>query len=252
MPNFFGPRFSPPAGAGATPPGFNYTAQTGTYAAVIGDFVRVTSGTFTITLPTAVSVAGQCITIVNAGTGVITIATTSSQTIHLGSALASGVIKMGTIGDKLIVTSDGANWVVASFEVFIGSKANTSTTSISGTTLLIFGTEEFDPQGDYDNTTGLYTCSIPGTYMITGAAYGAATWTLSTADLVQVFVFKNGGSSQEIVHRTVTGQQNTTFEATANVKLAAGDTASLRYATNGTTPSVSTNRCYIQIVRIGS
>jgi hypothetical protein len=82
-----------------------YAAKTGTYAITTSDhFIECTSGSFTVTLPTAVGVPGKIYVIDNSGAGTITIATTSSQTID-GSApgtLAGGV--------KLTVYSNGANW----------------------------------------------------------------------------------------------------------------------------------------------
>ena len=59
-----------------------YKAVTSTYAITAADYmVDATSGTFTITLPTAVAVAGKIFEVKNSGAGTITVATTSSQTI---------------------------------------------------------------------------------------------------------------------------------------------------------------------------
>ena len=61
---------------------FPYVAKTSTYS--IGDsdfFIDCTSGTFTVTLPTAVGKAGRVYIIKNSGSGVTTVGTTSSQTI---------------------------------------------------------------------------------------------------------------------------------------------------------------------------
>lgn len=80
-------------------------AKTSTYAILATDyFINCTSGTFTTTLPTAVSVSGQEYIIKNSGAGVITLATTSSQTIDgttPGTLIANAVIRL---------ISDGANW----------------------------------------------------------------------------------------------------------------------------------------------
>lgn len=82
-----------------------YVAKTANYTLVTSDqFVECTSGSFTITLPTAVSAAGKSYTIDNSGAGTITMATTSSQTID-GSA--PGTVAAGA---KLTVYSNGANW----------------------------------------------------------------------------------------------------------------------------------------------
>lgn len=87
-----------------------YTAQTSTYAILTTDeLIDCTSGTFTVTLPTAVSVSGKKYIIKNSGTGVITIATTSSQTIDGG---ASSSIALSVQYSSITVVSDGANWKV--------------------------------------------------------------------------------------------------------------------------------------------
>ena len=67
------------------------------------------TNTITITLPTAVGNSGRFHTIKNSGTGVITIATTSSQTID-GAATQS----LLTQWSKITVQSTGANWIIIS------------------------------------------------------------------------------------------------------------------------------------------
>lgn len=68
------------------------------------DFVYLVSGTTTLTLPTAVD-NGSRYTIKNTGTGVVTVATTSSQTID-GATTATIAVADASID----VISDGANW----------------------------------------------------------------------------------------------------------------------------------------------
>lgn len=85
-----------------------YTAKTTTYAVLSTDFtIDCTSGTFTVTLPTAVGCAGRIYNIKNSGAGVITVATTSSQTID-GSTTAVIAIQYWSI----TVQSTGANWII--------------------------------------------------------------------------------------------------------------------------------------------
>ena len=67
------------------------------------------TNTITITLPTAVGNSGRFHTIKNSGTGVITIATTSSQTID-GLTTQS----LLTQYSKITVQSTGANWIIIS------------------------------------------------------------------------------------------------------------------------------------------
>jgi hypothetical protein len=82
------------------------STKTGTYTIVSTDEVILASGTFTVTLLTAVGRAGQQFTIKNTGSGTITVATTSSQTID-GSTTFSL-----TANDSITVVSDGSNWSI--------------------------------------------------------------------------------------------------------------------------------------------
>lgn len=87
-----------------------YVAKNANYTITTSDFiVDCTANTFTITLPTAVGTSGdaQRYVIKNSGTGVITIATTSAQTIDGG---ASGVLTL-VQWDSLVVFSNNSNWL---------------------------------------------------------------------------------------------------------------------------------------------
>ena len=85
-----------------------YVAKTSTYPIVAAtDYcVNCTSGTFTVTLPTAVGIAGQEFIIKNGGSGVITVATTSSQTID---GVTTATLNQY---DALTVLANGANWII--------------------------------------------------------------------------------------------------------------------------------------------
>ena len=85
-----------------------YVAKTGNYTITNNDYtVDCTSGSFTVTLPTAVGIAGQVFVIKNTGGGTITMATTSSQTIDNGLASLFNL----TSTTPLRVQSTGANWI---------------------------------------------------------------------------------------------------------------------------------------------
>jgi len=93
---------------GGVPVSSNYVAKTGAYGVGASDFVvDCTANTFTVTLPTAVGVAGKQYCIKNSGTGVITIATTSAQTIDGASTFILSVQY-----EAVWVMSNGANWIV--------------------------------------------------------------------------------------------------------------------------------------------
>jgi hypothetical protein len=90
-----------------------YVPETGTYNVLASDYsVECTSGTFTVTLPTAASIAGKQYFITNSGSGVITLATTSSQTF-VNQATTPTSLTIAQFGGYL-VESNGANWIVVS------------------------------------------------------------------------------------------------------------------------------------------
>jgi hypothetical protein len=95
---------------------YPYVAKTGTYTATANDHtIDCTSGTFTVTLPTAASITGRQYTIVNSGSGTITLGTTSSQTFVNINATPT-TLTLGAVGAAAIVSytveSNGANWIV--------------------------------------------------------------------------------------------------------------------------------------------
>ena len=86
-----------------------YRAITGTDTVLAGDYtVNATSGTFTLTLLTAVGRQGKIYNLKNSGTGVVTIATTSGQTID---DEASGALTL-TQYANLQVQSTSTNWII--------------------------------------------------------------------------------------------------------------------------------------------
>ncbi len=86
-----------------------YVAKTANYTLTTTDYlVDCTANSFDITLPTAVGVTGQTYKVKNSGTGIITLKTTSSQTID---GTASGVMTLVQY-DSISLVSNGANWIV--------------------------------------------------------------------------------------------------------------------------------------------
>ncbi len=87
---------------------FNYVAKTATYTAAATDyFIDCTANTWTLSLPTAVGIAGQVYVIKNSGTGTITVDPASTQTIDGDSTFILAVQY-----ESISIISDGANWKV--------------------------------------------------------------------------------------------------------------------------------------------
>jgi hypothetical protein len=82
-------------------------AKTATYVITTSDsIINCTANTFTVTLPTAVGIDGRRFVIKNSGTGTITVATTSSQTID---GLTTQIVPSTA---AMEVVSTGANWII--------------------------------------------------------------------------------------------------------------------------------------------
>lgn len=86
-----------------------YVEKTANYTFTDADYtVNYTSGTANATLLTAVGRAGKIFQLNNSGTGIITVLTTSSQTIN---GDASGTITLSQ-WEQLTFQSNGANWIL--------------------------------------------------------------------------------------------------------------------------------------------
>jgi len=92
------------SGTPATTP---YVEKTANYTLTSSDFtVNCTSGTFTISLPTAIGITGRCFEITNTGSGVITLDAFGTETIQ-------GDLTQTIYQDEtFLVRSTGANWIV--------------------------------------------------------------------------------------------------------------------------------------------
>ena len=79
---------------------------TSTYTVTADDYLINASGTFNVTLPSAVGIQGKLYTIKNSGVGIITVITTSGQTID--GSISSSIVA----GNGLQIASNGSNWIV--------------------------------------------------------------------------------------------------------------------------------------------
>lgn len=102
-----GPAWTPGTGGGATTT-LPFTNKTANYTVDNADcIINCTSGTFTVTLPTAVGIEGQYFVVKNSGTGVITIDGNVAETID-GSANKILAVQY----ESMTVVSNGVNWAV--------------------------------------------------------------------------------------------------------------------------------------------
>ena len=192
---------------------FPYQAVSTTYAIKTSDYlVDFTSGTFIATLPTAVGCQGKTYVLKNSGTGVITIATTSSQTIDGATSVLLSTQYSTT------VVSNGANWItnVNSNAAFIeypetnytGTITWTATTNPSGTTNLKYRASQSGKS---------VTVRISGVYSVSGTMVSSISVQLPTALPTPETIsgFTGGGDLVCIV-------QGTIIQNTASPNIGAG------------------------------
>jgi hypothetical protein len=220
---------------------YNYTAKTGTYSAVANDLVDCTSGTFTVTLPTAASISGQRIMVKNSGTGVITINTTSAQTID---GLASGKILLATQTDSLVVISDGSNWKVEVLDVNVSFFVTFTSAQNSGNgsnAQVSWGVVGSDTQNGF--ASNQYTIVIPGDYTFSTSV---RMNNVAGTNPLSLYIYKNG-SQLYVLDETygIANGQNPRLKGTITLNgLAVGDTIRIYSQNNAQASALETTAGY--------
>ena len=134
----------------------------------IGDndyLIDVTGNTITVTLPTAVGIDGKNYVIKNSGSGVITVETTSSQTIDGVST------KTLNSNNSVEVVSNGSNWIVVAGTGSVISSTTTKSGIISNSTFT----------GTPLNYQVVFTSAFPNTnYSVTVTGGDARVWTVES------------------------------------------------------------------------
>jgi hypothetical protein len=145
---------------------FPATGINATYTVGVNDYlVDITGNTITVTLPTAIGVNGKNYVIKNRGTGVVTVATTSSQTIDGANT------KSLNNNDSIEVISDGSNWIIAAGTGTVTSSTTAKSGVVSNTTWT----------GTPLNYQVIFTSAFPNTnYSVTITGGDARAWTVES------------------------------------------------------------------------
>ena len=159
---------------------FPLTGITVTYLVKEEDYlIDVTGNTVTVTLPTAVGVNGKNYVIKNRGTGVVTVATTSSQTIDGANT------KSLNNNDSIEVISDGNNWIIAAGT----GTATSSTTAKSG---IVSNTTWTGSPLNYQVS---FTSAFPNTnYSVTVTGGDARVWTIESVTVNGFIINSNSNT----------------------------------------------------------
>ena len=159
---------------------FPLTGITATYLVKEEDYlIDVTGNTVTVTLPTAVGVNGQNYVIKNRGTGVVTVATTSSQTIDGANT------KSLNNNDSIEVISDGSNWIIAAGTGTVTSSTTAKSGIVSNTTWT----------GSPLNYQVSFTSAFPNTnYSVTVTGGDARVWTVESVTVNGFIINSNSNT----------------------------------------------------------
>jgi len=132
-----------------------------------------------VTLPTAVGVNGKNYVIKNRGTGVVSVATTSSQTIDGVNS------KSLNNNDSIEVISDGSNWIIAAGTGTVTSSTTAKSGIVSNTTWT----------GSPLNYQVSFTSAFPNTnYSVTVTGGDARVWTIESVTVNGFIINSNSNT----------------------------------------------------------
>jgi hypothetical protein len=159
---------------------FPATGINATYTVGVNDYlIDITGNTITVTLPTAVGVNGKNYVIKNRGTGVVTVATTSSQTIDGAST------KSLNNNDGIEIISDGSNWIIAAGTGTVTSSTTAKSGIVSNTTWT----------GTPLNYQVSFTSAFPSSnYSVTITGGDARSWTVESVTVNGFIINSNSNT----------------------------------------------------------
>ena len=151
----------------------NYNVDTNDY------LIDVTGNTITVTLPPAASIDGKNYVIKNSGSGVVTVATTSGQTIDGAST------KSLKNNDSIEVISNGSNWIIAAGTGTVTSSTTAKSGIVSNTTWT----------GTPLNYQVSFTSAFPNTnYSVTVTGGDARVWTVESVTVNGFIINSNSNT----------------------------------------------------------
>ena len=159
---------------------FPATGINATYTVGVNDYlIDITGNTITVTLPTAVGVNGKNYVIKNRGTDVVTVETTSSQTIDGVST------KSLNNNDGIEIISDGSNWIIAAGTGTVTSSTTAKSGIVSNTTWT----------GTPLNYQVSFTSAFPSSnYSVTITGGDARSWTVESVTVNGFIVNSNSNT----------------------------------------------------------
>jgi len=216
-------------------PAWGYSTKAGSYTLTNLDRSVLFTAVADATLPTAVGIAGRRFWIGRKGSGVITIKTTSAQTVFLrGTAEASASVQLSLFvdGDYLEVESDGANYFVTrdGLQPHVAEMSHAAGTPINDSTLTLIPCDTAVRDNASIVTTGAaakITVLRAGDYVVVA---NVLIPNLEDQERVFVYIYKSGNKVRSMSNYLSTAGSNVTLGAfvAARLTLAAADYIDVR------------------------
>ena len=217
-----------------------YTAVTSNYTVGEDDYVvDATSGTFTITLPSATDIIGKNYLIKNSGTGTITVDGSGSQTID--GEITTTLRQFGSVQ----IISDGSDWIVVG-NGSSGNIENVVTVGMSGSS----GVDFYSVKEAVDSITGATSANTYTVRVYAGQYY-------EDQIVMKSYVTIVGDSSVSTVIESNNPNQSLIIMAdqsmVTNVQLqgSTGTGVACVVYSSSTTPQLNAI-CYVEDVRFGA
>jgi len=188
--------------------------------------------------------AGNTITITNTSTSSTTFNEDAGSATPLAGVLnvlgGSGISTTGA-GNTITVINN-LNTGKAGFLAFLSATVNNVTGDATAYTV-IFDTEVFDIAGNYNNATGIFTCSVAGTYIfstsINSFGYTAAMTDGSVNLFINGVIYRGLGGSPFRQAAGAAGDGGLNWDAVTIVHLSIGDTVLSQIVIAGGTKTVN-------------
>ena len=213
------------------------------------DMSGSSNASYAATLETAVGNTGVTHTfIVKVGTGILSLNTTSSQTV---GGYASGKIQMATVNDSITVFSDGANWQIREINISVSARYDGSSTTVNGTDAIISWTNKrWDPLSMM--SSGTITVPFPGKYQINTGLQINGTYTSGVS--MRLAVYHAGSVQSQSAPSAETSASGLNAELSDIVQMTAGDTITIEASSDASGPTISATaaRNWVSIQRIGN
>ena len=159
---------------------FPATGINANYSVGVNDYlIDVTGNTINVILPTAVGIEGKIYIVKNSGSGIVTVETTSSQTIDGASS------KSLKNNDSIEVISDGGNWIIVAGTGSVTSSTTTKSGIVSNSTFT----------GTPLNYQVVFTSSfINSNYSVTVTGGDARVWTVESVTVNGFIINSNSNT----------------------------------------------------------